>query len=67
MIYTSDEGKIKDMIQYLRKHSKELFRGTLERKIALIEEKIRQLEQDKERLLRERNILDAQERPNEKE
>ena len=55
MIYTSDEEKIKDMIQYLRDHSKELLRGTLERRIALIEEKIKRLEEDKERLLKERD------------
>jgi len=34
-----------------------LLRGTLERKIALIEEKIEQLEKDKKRLLRERDRI----------
>ena len=57
MVYTSDEEKIKDMIRYLRDHSKELLRGTLERRIALIEEKIKRLEEDKEWLLKERDRI----------
>ena len=55
MVYTSDEGKIKDTIQYLREHSKELLKGRLDWRIALIEEKIKRLEEDKERLLKERD------------
>jgi len=55
MIYTSDEEKIKDVIQYLRKHSKELLEGTLDWRIALIEEKIKRLEEDKKWLLKERD------------
>jgi len=54
-IYTSDEEKIKDMIQYLRKHSKELLKGRLDWRIALIEEKIKRLEEDKKWLLKERD------------
>ena len=54
-IYTSDEEKIKDMIQYLRKHSKELLKGRLDWRIALIEEKIKRLEEDKKWLLKVRD------------
>jgi len=50
MFYTSDEENIRDMIQFLRKHSKELLKGKLHRDIKRIEEKIKELNEKKERL-----------------
>ena len=50
MIYTSDEKEIRDMIQFLREHSKELLKGKLRRDIKRIEEKIKELNEEKERL-----------------
>jgi len=50
MIYTSDEKEIRDMIQFLREHSKELLKGKLHRDIKRIEEKIKELNEEKERL-----------------
>ena len=50
MIYTSDEKEIRDMIQFLREHSKELLKGKLRRDVKRIEEKIKKLVEVKERL-----------------
>ena len=50
MIYTSDEKEIRDMIQFLREHSKELLKGKLHRDIKRIEEKIKELNEKKRRL-----------------
>ncbi|MHC1584605.1 MAG: hypothetical protein ACXQTM_08315 [Methanosarcinales archaeon] len=50
MIYTSDEEEIRDMIQFLREHSKELLKGKLHWDIKRIEEKIKELNEKKERL-----------------
>ena len=50
MFYTSDEEKIRNMIQFLRKHSKELLKGKLRKDIERIEAKIKELNEEKERL-----------------
>jgi len=50
MIYASDEENIRDMIQFLREHSKELLKGKLHRGIKRIEAKIKELNEEKERL-----------------
>ncbi len=50
IIYTSDEKEIRDMIQFLREHSKELLKGKLQWDIKRIEEKIKKLMEEKERL-----------------
>ena len=50
MFYASDEDNIKEMIQFLREHSKELLKGKLRRDIKRIEEKIKELNEEKERL-----------------
>jgi len=46
----SDEDNIKDMVQFLRKHSKDLLKGKLRKDIEIIEEKINRLEKKKEKL-----------------
>ena len=50
MLYTSDEEEIRDMIQFLREHSKELLKGKLRWRIKRIEAKIKELNEKKERL-----------------
>jgi len=50
MLYTSDEKEIRDMIRFLREHSKELLKGKLHRGIKRIEAKIEELNEKKERL-----------------
>ena len=55
MIYTSEEDKIKDMIEFLRRNSKELIKGRLEKDIHKINEKIEQLKKEKEALVRKLN------------
>ena len=50
MFYTSEEEEIKNMIQFLRKYSKELLRGKLRKDIEGIEKKIKRLEEEKETL-----------------
>ena len=54
-IYTSEEDKIKDMIKFLREHSKELLIGKLEKDIHKINKKIEQLKKEKESLVRRLN------------
>jgi len=49
---TSDEDNIKEMIQFLRKHSKELLKGKLRRDIEGIEKKIKRLEEEKKMLVK---------------
>jgi len=50
MLYASDEEEIRNMIQFLRKHSKELLKGKLRKDIEGIEKKIKRLEEEKETL-----------------
>ena len=50
MIYTSDEENIRNMIQFLREHSKELLKGKLQRDMKRIEAKIKELNEKRERL-----------------
>jgi len=50
MVYLPGSEKVKDMIQFLREHSKELLKGKLHRDIKRIEEKIKELNEKKERL-----------------
>ena len=50
MLYTSDEKEIRDMIRFLREHSRELLKGKLRRDIGIIEEKIKRLQEEKEML-----------------
>ena len=52
MFYASDEDNIKDMIQFLRKHSKELLEGKLRKDIEGIEKKIKRLEEEKKMLVK---------------
>jgi len=67
MIYTSDEENIKDMIQFLREHSKELLKGKLHRDIKRIEEKIKELNEKKERLRKQyEELLAGDEKETEK-
>ena len=49
---TSDEDNIKEMIQFLRKHSKELLKGKLRKDIEVIEKKIKRLEEEKKMLVK---------------
>jgi len=57
MFYTSDEENLREMIQFLRKHSKELLRGKLRKDIERIEEEIEKLEERKKKLLKRHNEL----------
>ena len=50
MLYASDEEEIRNMIQFLREHSRALLKGKLHRDIKRIEEKIKELNEKKERL-----------------
>lgn len=50
MFYASDEENIKDMIRFLREHSKELLKGKLRKDIEGIEKKIKKLEEEKKML-----------------
>ena len=60
MLYTSDEEEIRNMIQFLRKHSKELLKGKLRKDIERIETKIKELNEEKERLRRQYEIVSAE-------
>ena len=48
----SDEDNIKDMVQFLREHSKELLKGKLRKDIGGIEKKIKRLEEEKKMLVK---------------
>ena len=50
MLYASEEEEIRDMIRFLREHSKELLKGKLQWRIKRIEAKIKKLNEKKERL-----------------
>jgi len=50
MLYASDEEEIRNMIKFLREHSKELLKGKLRRDIGIIEKKIKRLKEEKEML-----------------
>ena len=52
MFYASDEDNIKEMIQFLREHSKELLKGKLRKDIEGIEKKIKRLEEEKKMLVK---------------
>ena len=52
MFYASDEDNIKEMIQFLREHSKELLKGKLRKDIEGIEKKIKRLEEEKKMLIK---------------
>jgi len=62
MIYTSDEKEIRDMIKFLREHSKELWKGKLQWDIKRIEEKIKELNEEKEYLQEQYEELLAEDR-----
>ena len=59
MLYTSREEEIRNMIQFLRKHSRELLKGKLRKDIERIEEKIKKLDKEKKRLRKQYEILSA--------
>jgi len=48
----SDEENVKEMIQFLREHSKELLKGKLRKDIEGIEKKIKRLEEEKKMLVK---------------
>ena len=50
MIYLPGSEKVEDMIKFLREHSEELWKGKLRWDIKRIEEKIKKLMEEKERL-----------------
>ena len=62
MLLASDEEKVRDMIQFLRKHSKELTKGRLYYDIERIEEQIKELEEKKKDLIAQLEELEEGER-----
>jgi|GEM_PF-2355045 len=52
MFYASDKDNIRDMVQFLREHSKELLKGKLRKDIGGIEKKIKRLEEEKKMLVK---------------
>jgi len=62
MIYLPGSEKVKDMIQFLREHSKELWRGKLYWDIKRIEAKIEELNEKKEYLQEQYKELLAEDR-----
>ncbi len=50
MWYTSQEEKVKEMIQFLREHSEELYKGKIQREIEKIDEQIEKLKEKKREL-----------------
>ena len=52
MFYASDKDNIRDMVQFLREHSKELLKGKLRKDIGRIEKKIKRLEEEKKMLVK---------------
>ena len=63
----SDEDNIKDMVQFLRKHSKDLLKGKLRKDIEIIEEKINRLEKKKEKLRKQYEEILADDEEEKKE
>ena len=62
MLYASDEEEIRNMIKFLREHSKELWKGKLQWGIKRIEEKIKELNEEKEYLQQQYEELLADDR-----
>jgi len=62
MIYLPGSEKVKDMIQFLREHSKELLKGKLQWDIKRIEERIKELNEKKEYLQEQYEELLAEDR-----
>jgi len=62
MLYASDEEEIRNMIKFLREHSKELWKGKLQWGIKRIEEKIKELNEEKEYLQQKYEELLADDR-----
>jgi len=60
VLYTSEEAKIKDMIKFLRENSKELTIGKLKRDIRKIDERIEQLNKEKEMLIEKLKVLKSE-------
>jgi len=62
MIYLPGSEKVKDMIKFLLEHSKELWKGKLQWDIKRIEEKIKELNEEKEYLQQQYEELLADDR-----
>ena len=62
MIYLPGSEKVEDMIKFLREHSKELWKGKLQWGIKRIEEKIKELNEEKEYLQQQYEELLADDR-----
>ena len=60
MLYLPGSEKVEDMINFLREHSKELLKGKLYWDIKRIEAKIKELDEEKERLRKQYEILSAE-------
>jgi len=60
ILFTSNEEKVRDMIQFLRKYSKELTKGRLRYDIERIEEQIKELEEKKEDLIAQLEELEEE-------
>ena len=60
VFYTSDEENIREMIQFLRKHSKELLGGKLRKDMERVEKEMEKLEERKKKLLKRHNELSKQ-------
>jgi len=60
MLFTSNEEKVRDMIQFLRKHSKELTKGRLYYDIERVEEQIKELEEKKKDLTAQLEELEGE-------
>jgi len=60
MLLAPNEEKVRDMIQFLRKHSKELTKGRLHYDIEKVEEQIKELEEKKEDLIAQLEELEEE-------